>query len=251
MVGIDFCALEEGHPPKDFARLFAAVAEFNRAHPERALAILHHVGESFSDKSLESAVRWVQQAAEFGAHRLGHAIALGVDPAQYGEHTRTESAAERVDQIDYDLEHAAGLAEVGVPVNSAALRAERATLVAGPTDAVVTATYDQARLAEVRARQRYAIAKVRTAGAIVEVCPTSNRLIGGIIEAEHHPVHRFHAEGLRFVVSSDDPGIFGTTLNAELDWVCAQIGGGAEVRRELLRQAWIARSEVLTGRSSE
>lgn len=249
LVGIDFCSVEEGHPPKNLAPLFAAVAEFNGTHPERALAILYHVGESFTDKSLESAVRWVQQAAEFGAHRLGHAIALGIDPDLYGEHTRSESAAERVDQIDYDLEHAAGLAEMGVPVDTAARRAERAALVAGAADSVVTVAYDRTRLAEVRARQRYAMARVRSAGAIVEVCPTSNLRIGGIDNPAHHPVHRFHAEGLPFVISSDDPGSFGTTLNAELDWVCAQIGGGAELRRGLLRRAWESRSEVLSGRS--
>ena len=248
VVGIDFCNVEEGHPPKNFAALFAAVAGFNAEHPDRALAILHHVGESFTDKSLESAVRWVQQAAELGAHRLGHAIALGVDPAVYGEHTRTEPAAERVDQIDYDLGHADGLAAFGVAVDPDGLRAERAALAAGPADAVVEVGYDRARLDEVRLRQRYAMARVRAAGAVVEVCPTSNLRIGGIADPAHHPVHRFHAEGVPFVVSSDDPGIFGTTLSEELDWVCEHTGGGAELRRELLRRAWDSRSEVLSGR---
>jgi hypothetical protein len=109
LVGVDFCFFEEGFPPKDQAELFAAVKEFNAAHPERALAILYHVGESFRDKSLESAVRWVQEAAELGANRLGHAIALGVDPAVFGVHQREEPMAERRDQIAYDLAHAAGL----------------------------------------------------------------------------------------------------------------------------------------------
>lgn len=248
LVGIDFCNVEEGHPPKGFAALFAEVAAFNAEHPERALAILHHVGESFTDKSLESAVRWVQQAAELGAHRLGHAIALGVDPAVYGEHTRTESAAERIDQIDYDLAHADGLAAFGVAVDADGLRAERSVLAGGPAEAVVEIAYDAGRLAEVRLRQRYAMARVREAGAVVEVCPTSNLRIGGIADPAHHPVHRFHAEGVPFVVSSDDPGIFGTTLSAELDWVCEHTGGGAELRRELLRRAWDSRSEVLSGR---
>ncbi|GAA1982629.1 hypothetical protein [Amycolatopsis minnesotensis] len=39
-------------------------------------------------------------------------------------------------------------------------------------------------------------------------------------------MHRFLSAGLPVVVSSDDPGIFGTTLAAELDWVCEQTGGG-------------------------
>ena len=249
LVAIDFCAVEEGHPPKDLAALFAEVLDFNAAHPERALAILHHVGESFTDKSLESAVRWVQQTAEYGAHRLGHALALGINPDLYGVHTRTESVAERLDQIDYDLQHAAGLTAVGVSVDTAALRAERTALIAGPTDGAVAINYSPARLNEVRARQRYAMDRVRETGAIIEVCPTSNLRIGGIKDPAHHPVHRFHAEGLPFVVSSDDPGIFGTTLSDELDWVCAQIGGGDDLRRELMRRAWQSRSEVLSGRS--
>lgn len=250
LVGIDFCGVEEGHPPKDLAALFSAVADFNASHPERALAILHHVGESFTDKSLESAVRWVHQAAEFGAHRLGHATALGIDPDLYGEHTRTESAAERVDQIDYDLTYAEGLARMGVHVDAAALRVERAALCVGEPDAVVAVAYDRARLAEVRVRQRYAMQRVRATGAVVEVCPTSNLRIGGIDDPAHHPVHRFHSEGLPFVVSSDDPGIFATTLGEEIDWVCEQTNGGAELRDDLLRRAWSARSEVLSGRKA-
>jgi len=247
LVGIDFCGVEEGRPPKDFVALFSAVADFNASHPERALAILHHVGESFTDKSLESAVRWVHQAAEFGAHRLGHATALGIDPDLYGEHTRTESAAERVDQIDYDLTYAEGLARMGVHVDAAALRVERAALCVGEPDAVVAVANDRARLAEVRVRQRYAMQRVRATGAVVEVCPTSNLRIGGIDDPAHHPVHRFHAEGLPFVVSSDDPGIFATTLGEEIDWVCEQTNGRAELRDDLLRRAWSARSEALSG----
>lgn len=110
LTAVDFCKVEEGYPPKNMSSFFGAVKEFNQQHPDRALAILYHVGESFNDKSLESAIRWVQEAAEMGAHRLGHAIALGVDPAMYGEHTRRESVSERRDQIAYDLKHRAGCA---------------------------------------------------------------------------------------------------------------------------------------------
>ena len=119
LTGIDFCNREEGYPPKGQRKLFDAVKEFNLQHRERALAILYHVGESFNDKSPESAVRWVHEAAELGAHRLGHAIALGVDPERYGRHTRTESAAERMDQLRYDLRHREGLANFGVTVDTA------------------------------------------------------------------------------------------------------------------------------------
>ena len=118
LTGIDFCYLEEGHPPKHQGPFFNEVRDFNRKHPERALAILYHVGESFDDKSLESAIRWVHEAAELGEHRLGHAIALGVNPDKYGVHRRHETVSERIDQLKYDFRHTDGLGRSGVHVDA-------------------------------------------------------------------------------------------------------------------------------------
>jgi hypothetical protein len=244
VTAIDFCGIEEGHPPQDMADFFAAVHEFNDRHAGRAVAILHHVGESFTDKSLESAIRWVQEAAELGAHRLGHAIALGIDPARFGPHTRTETVRERRDQIAYDLAHQPGLRAAGVPVDRDGLRRVLDGLRARPAGEVLEVVYDEARLAEVRRRQDYAIARVRATGAVVEVCPTSNRRIGGISDPAHHPVHRFLAAGLPVVVGADDPGVFGVTLAGELDWVCEVTAGGAGLRDQLLRSAWVAAAAV-------
>ncbi|MGW5642193.1 hypothetical protein ACWEV3_10905 [Saccharopolyspora sp. NPDC003752] len=217
----------------------------------RALAILYHVGESFGDKSLESAVRWVHEAAELGVHRLGHGIALGVEPAMFGRHIRTESVAERRDQIAYGLRHRDGLRAAGVLVDPIALQDEQDRLVALPGTATVDVEYDGARLAEVRRRQDYAMSRVRSTAAVLEVCPTSNRRVAGISDPAQHPVHRFLAAGLPVVISSDDPGIFDTTLDEELDWVCEHTGGDEELRRTLLRTAWRSRAEVLTGRLPE
>ena len=248
LTGIDFCSVEEGHPPRDQRAFFAAVHDFNRRHPERALVILYHVGESFSDKSLESAVRWVQEAAEFGAHRLGHAIALGLDPAHFGAHERAETVAERRDQLRYDLAHAAGLCRHGVAVDLDGTRRELDALAALPAEATLTIPYDAARLREVRRRQDYALARVRASGAIVEVCPTSNRRIGGIADPAHHPVRRFLAHDLPFVIATDDPGIFGTGLREEIDWVIGAAGLPPEAFETLAARAWHYRSEILSGR---
>jgi adenosine deaminase len=249
LTGIDFCFVEEGHPPKDKARFFSAVLDFNQANPTRALAILYHVGESFSDKSLESAVRWVQEAAELGAHRLGHAIALGVDPEVFGEHKRHETVDERRDQLAYDLAHYDDLVAAGVRVDPHAAQDELRALVGLPDDELVTIHYDRERLDQVRRRQDYAMRVVKATGAVVEVCPTSNRRIGGIAIPAHHPVHRFVACGLPVVVSSDDPGIFGTDLPTELSWVCEQMGDDGSLRQRLVETAWRSRSEVLSGRT--
>jgi adenosine deaminase len=248
LTGIDFCHVEEGFPPRDKASFFRAVHAFNQQHPERAIAILYHVGESFSDKSLESAIRWVQEAAELGAHRLGHAIALGVDPSRWGEHTRSESVAERLDQIAYDLEHAPGLERHGVRVDRAALEREGRRLALQRPDERVEQRYDGERLDEVRARQAYALRRVRSTGAVIEVCPTSNRRIADIASPEHHPVHRFLEHDLPLVVGTDDPGLFGTNPAQEIAWVERFAGLEPEAAREILARAWDCRSEVLTGR---
>ena len=250
LTGIDFCYLEEGYPPKDQRELFNEVKDFNRRHPERVLAILYHVGESFNDKSLESAVRWVHEAAEFGAHRLGHAIALGVDPEQYGRHTRTESVAERADQLRYDLRHREGLAEFRVHVDVATATEELERISALPMDHRITMEYDEGKLDELRQRQEFAIGCVRDLGAVIEVCPTSNRRIGGITNPEHHPVKRFIANNAPFVIASDDPGIFGITLADEVAWVGEHHRLTDDTMEHILDLAWSSRSEVLTGRLS-
>jgi len=242
LTGVDFCGFEEGHAPKDKARFFAEVHGFNRRHPERALA------ESFEDKSLERAVRWVHEAAELGTHRLGHAIALGIDPDAYGPHERSESAGERADQLRYDLKHADGLRSACVEVDEPAVEAELLRVEALPSDTGLIVKYGAERLEEVRRRQEFAAGRVRELGAVVEVCPTSNRRIGGIASPDHHPVHRFLDWGLPMAIGSDDPGIFDTTLADEIRWVVETAGLGDGAFEDLAAQVWGYRSEVLTGR---
>jgi hypothetical protein len=246
--GIDFCFIEEGFPPKDKASFFAAVREHNQRHPARALALLYHVGESFTDKSLESAVRWVQEAAEQGAHRLGHAIALGIDPAALGVHDRLEPVAERIDQLRYDLAHADGLEPHGVIVDRAATAAELERLERAPRETRVAHAYTPARLDEVRRRQDYAMQRVKATGAVIEVCPTSNRRIGAVSDPAHHPVHRFLDAGLTVVIASDDPGIFAVTLADEIAWVARHAALSPEEVEAIRTATWRSRSEVLTGR---
>jgi aminodeoxyfutalosine deaminase len=82
----------------------------------------------------------------------------------------------------------------------------------------------------------------------VEVCPTSNLRIGGIADPQHHPVHRFLDAGVPFVVASDDPGIFDTTVRNELAWVTREAGLEVGALEDLIERAWRSRSEILTGR---
>ncbi len=248
LTGIDFCGVEEGRPPKQLRSFMAALQAFNQRRPQRALAVLYHVGESFRDKSLESAVRWVQEAAELGAHRLGHAIALGVDPRLFGPHARTEPVSERIDQLRYDLTHLDDLRARGVGVTDVGLEQELDRLLGGSSSGDVTLVYDDKRLDEVRGRQDLAIERIRATSAVVEACPTSNRRIAGVMDPAQHPIHRFVEAGLPVVIGTDDAGVFGTTLVDELDWVATHTGEPG-LRDLLIATAWDSRSEVLSART--
>lgn len=225
VVGIDFASVEEGFPPKSIRPVAVQLARDNAADPSSALDLVYHVGESFFDKSLESAVRWCHEAAEFGARRLGHAIALGLDPAvavarRPGAH-ECELVSERLDQVDYDLRHRMALANYGVPVDGVALAAERADLLARDPATFVERPYDAARLDAIRRRQGFALDRLIALGTVIETCPTSNLRIGGVPDPAHHPIHRFLASGVNLAICSDDPGNFDITLSSEIDWVLA------------------------------
>lgn len=248
LTAVDFCHVEEGHPPLGELDLSEALHDFNRAHPERALALLIHVGESYRDKSLESAVRWCHQAADpVGAHRLGHCLALGIDPGTLGKHhQRHELVAERLAQIDYDLAHAPGLRDYDVLVDQDSLIMERAELRGDDPRRRLQLRYGRRRLEQVRRRQDYVMAQLRERGTVIECCPTANRRIAGI-DGEQHPLQRFREAGLRVAVGADDPGLLATDLRRELAAAAGWCNCTAE---SLSAPAWDYRSEVLSGREA-
>jgi len=49
----------------------------------------------------------------------------------------------------------------------------------------------------------------------VEICLTSNLRTGGIKELSEHPLRRYFEQGIHVSLHSDDPTLFGTTLNRE------------------------------------
>ncbi len=254
IVGLDFCAREEGYPPRAKLDFFETILADNRASPARALAILYHVGESFQDKSVESAARWVVEAAQDGAHRLGHCVALGVAPNFFAGTERQEILSERVDQIGFELKHAESLRAAGLVVDEPALRQELADLVnTEPTNAAgrqqtVAVRYDPARVERLRLFQNWAMERVRETGAIVESCPTSNLRIAGLKQAANHPLRRFVDAGLAVVLGADDPGILDTDLEREFELVRSWGFSDNEIATFHAR-ADASRSDQLCGRA--
>lgn len=222
IVGLDFAGFEEGNPPKLLRPFFAQAHKDNQAHPERALDIVYHVGESFFDKSLESAIRWCHEIAEMGAHRLGHAIALGLAPtiaiARRPQAHIYEPASERLDQIAYDLHYAPQLMQYDIPIDKHSLLAERQQLTALDPTTLIERPYNDQRLSTIQKRQDFVLDRLKALGTVIECCPTSNLLIGGVPDPSHHPIHRFLASGVNLTLCSDDPGTFDITLASEIAW---------------------------------
>lgn len=254
LAGLDFCGVEEGFRPADKRSLFELILKDNAKNPDRALAILYHVGESFTDKTVVSAARWVHEAHSIGAHRLGHAIALGVSPERYGPiggqaRVIEESAGERRDHLAWLFANQFWLADRGYRFDHQKARAEMERVTVAPVAAACRYVYDEAALADTRSLQDALIADLAAKGAVIESCPTSNRLIGEIHDFAHHPLPRFVQGGLAVTLGSDDPGIFDCDL-ADEERLCRQVFGfGDEVIAQFGATAAAARSELLAGRT--
>jgi adenosine deaminase len=61
------------------------------------------------------------------------------------------------------------------------------------------------------------VALLKERGVALEVCPTSNVLLGVASSLASHPLPALLREGLRITVASDDPALFGTDMLSELE----------------------------------
>jgi adenosine deaminase/aminodeoxyfutalosine deaminase len=65
------------------------------------------------------------------------------------------------------------------------------------------------------ARDAGVMALLRERGIALEVCPTSNVSTGVVVRLEDHPLPVFLENGLTATLNSDDPALFGTSLEEE------------------------------------
>jgi hypothetical protein len=211
VTGIDFCASEKGHPPKSKQGFFKQVHADNKHHQH--LAILYHVGEMWQNISLASAARWCVEAATLGAHRLGHALALGMDINAFKGSRIHESLDECRDHLNWirltlnELQaYGFGPADYQWLQNYAERHAEQ--------DYVIW-TYDEDLIEHTTRFQDAAMQIIAHRNCVIESCPTSNMRIGQLKSSSQHPLRRFLDHGLEVVVSTDDPGIFDISLASE------------------------------------
>ncbi len=66
-------------------------------------------------------------------------------------------------------------------------------------------------------------------GVVCDVCPTSNLATGAVPAGTAHPIRALLAAGVGVTLSTDDPGLFGTTLAREFRRVAGWGASGAEL----------------------
>ena len=210
LTAIDLCGDEEDYPPNCYERLFALIRADNAQHKKK-LALLIHVGESFSRTHIASSIRWILQAHTIGAQRLGHATALGIELETLRGRQVYESVRERMAHLRW----LAGdpLSDYGYTCDRRLLRAERERL-RNTVDDVVLA-YDDAGVSDTMALQTAALRYAREHRIVIETCPTSNRYLANIEVDDHLPLVKFAQHDLDLAISSDDPGMFRTDIARE------------------------------------
>ncbi|MFF5262269.1 adenosine deaminase [Actinomadura viridis] len=86
------------------------------------------------------------------------------------------------------------------------------------------------------------VAHLRETRIPLEVCPTSNVCTGQVASLADHPLPRMLEEGLFVTLNTDDPPMFGTTLNGEYRAAAEAFGLGRADLTALARNAVIASS---------
>jgi len=74
----------------------------------------------------------------------------------------------------------------------------------------------------------------------VEICITSNLRTGCCAKLPGHPVRRYFDHGLMITLNSDDPAMFGSSLNQEYELAQTEFGFTDEHLRELARNSFEA-----------
>ena len=86
------------------------------------------------------------------------------------------------------------------------------------------------------------LAHLAETGVPLEVCPSSNIATRAVASLEEHPIRAFRDAGVTITVNSDDPPMFGTTLNREYEIAAALLdldeAGVADLARTAVRASF-------------
>ena len=152
--------------------------------------VIRHYGPEPARQVLEAAVRFREQGVV--------AFGIGGDEVRGPVELFTDMAREARERGLHVVAHA------GEAVGPESIRQAVETVGAERIGHGFTAAQDARVLALLRERQ-----------IPLEVCPTSNLATGLLARLEDHPLPKFLAAGLEVTLNSDDPAMFGTSLEDE------------------------------------
>jgi adenosine deaminase len=209
VVGIDFAADEESDSLVEKKSFITKVLNDNLADPKSKLLITCHTGESFVSCGMLSACKKIWTLSRCGTHRLANTIALGKNPWELKNKIFKQKTQERISTLKWALSllKSSNLEELKKYVTISLEKQE-------PTDYVFI-QYTDLEIQLIEALQDIVCLELKNNQTILEVCPTSNYLIGEIDSYKSHPLHKFLQHGLQVCICSDDPGIFATNLQQE------------------------------------
>ena len=81
------------------------------------------------------------------------------------------------------------------------------------------------------------VAELAEGGIVLEVCPTSNVVLGVFPTYEDHPLGRLRAAGVPVTLGSDDPPYFGTTIGREYALAHERLGCSLDDLRQITETA--------------
>lgn len=212
ITGVDFCGNERGHPPSVKKSLFSEILR-DRSKGLHALDILYHVGEMWDSIALHSATRWCMETSMLGVKRLGHALALGLNPNALLNRRILEPRAEAKSHLAWLLHHRDLLQDFNYTSKDYAWLTKRIESSSSATH--IEWFYDSDLIEHTRVFQDACLKAIKMNEPIIETCPTSNIRIGALGGWCNHPLSRFLEHELDVTISTDDPGIFGISLDSE------------------------------------
>ncbi len=248
IVGVDFCGDEEPHSPVDLAPLLTRLHQDNTAEPRHALAALVHVGESFQRTHLRTAVQRVAEAASLGAHRLGHALALGIAPEQLLGTSGLESRLNLECHVTWLRQHVLSLSAAGYDRCDIDIQRYEQILTDHPPPELPY-VYAEDDIESLSQLQGAVMSGAVSARPVIESCPTSNRIIAQLPSYEAHPLPRFQAAGWPVILGADDPGIFASTLANEAEICRKSMGCSRETMQAMAELSRQSASPIMTGRA--
>lgn len=167
-----------------------------------------------------------------------------MDPYAYLGKKVLEPVSEREDTLKFQLDHWEEISKYGELPPKKKLESELDSI---RHKEKVEISVTENLVSETKVFQEYCMDRIKNTNVVIESCPSSNEYIGMVRDKAHHPLIRFAQNDLKFTISTDDPGIFGTNIKEEYD-KAERLGLDSGLLEKVRKNSFQYTSEVLSGR---